>query len=78
MTQEHTIYTPKYISKWGKKWMARCPNCGYEFKIELRCLRCGHTWIPHNPNKIPKVCPNPKCKSPYWNRPRQNKEGMHK
>ena len=28
------------------------------------CKRCGHTWRPRRPNK-PKVCPNPKCKSPY-------------
>ena len=29
----------------------------------LKCLRCGHTWIPRAPKK-PKVCPNLKCKSP--------------
>jgi hypothetical protein len=38
---------------------------------QLKCLRCGHTWIPRN-TKIPKVCPNPKCKSPYWNKSRNN------
>ena len=36
---------------------------------KLRCLRCGHTWIPRTPKK-PKVCPNPKCKSPYWHIPK--------
>lgn len=34
----------------------------------LTCTRCGHTWIP-NRDQPPKVCP--KCKSPYWDRPRQ-------
>ena len=33
----------------------------------LKCLRCGHEWIPNRPVE-PKVCP--KCKSPYWNRPK--------
>lgn len=37
-------------------------------KVQLwgyRCVRCGHEWLPRDP----KVCP--KCKSPYWDRPRQ-------
>ena len=34
----------------------------------LSCTRCGHTWIPRRPEP-PKVCP--KCKSPYWDRPRK-------
>ena len=33
----------------------------------LKCLRCGHIWIPRKP-KEPKVCPN--CNSPYWNKPK--------
>ena len=39
----------------------------------LTCKRCGHTWIPRSTNK-PKNCPNPKCKSPYWNKERQVKK----
>lgn len=40
-----------------------------------QCDRCGHEWIPRNAldrdtDDLPTVCP--KCKSPYWNRPRQN------
>ncbi len=46
------------------------------------CLRCGYEFIPfpeRDPKepylvigmKLPKTCPNPKCKSPYWNKPRQ-------
>jgi hypothetical protein len=33
----------------------------------FRCDRCGHQWIPHNIGHEPRVCPNPKCHSPYWN-----------
>lgn len=32
------------------------------------CERCGHKWVPRE-NEIPRVCP--KCKSPYWNKPRK-------
>jgi len=34
------------------------------------CERCGHEWIPKVKGFAPAVCP--KCKSPYWNRPRQS------
>ena len=37
-----------------------------------RCERCEHEWTPRDESKLPKVCPNPACKSPYWNRPRQS------
>ncbi len=33
----------------------------------LNCLRCGHTWIPRQPNV--RVCPN--CTSAYWDTPRK-------
>ena len=33
----------------------------------LKCLRCGHAWIQRK--EKPKQCP--KCKSPYWNKPRK-------
>jgi predicted Zn-ribbon and HTH transcriptional regulator len=33
------------------------------------CERCGHKWAPRNIKEEPKVCP--KCKSPYWNKPRR-------
>jgi hypothetical protein len=35
----------------------------------FRCERCGHEWAPREPEQAPTVCP--KCKSPYWNRPRK-------
>tara|TARA_Y100000310_G_C20607180_1_gene776139 strand:- start:178 stop:333 length:156 start_codon:yes stop_codon:yes gene_type:complete len=45
-------------------------------KIKLegyKCERCSHEWVPRNKSKEePRVCP--KCKSPYWNRPRKNKK----
>lgn len=34
-----------------------------------RCERCRHEWMPRNWDTTPKVCP--KCKSPYWDRPRK-------
>jgi hypothetical protein len=34
------------------------------------CLRCGKAWWPRSQSK-PKRCPQ--CKSPYWDRPRQEK-----
>jgi len=39
----------------------------------FRCERCEHEWIPRKPwsagEPLPTVCP--KCKSPYWNRPKR-------
>lgn len=34
----------------------------------FQCERCNHTWVPRDEG-LPLVCP--KCKSPYWNKPRQ-------
>lgn len=34
------------------------------------CLRCGKAWWPRSQRK-PKRCP--RCKNPYWDRPRQEK-----
>lgn len=34
-----------------------------------RCERCGHEWVPREAETEPRVCP--KCKSPYWDRPRR-------
>jgi len=41
----------------------------------LKCLRCQHEWIPNRPFE-PKVCP--KCKSPYWNKPKWKQSGKKK
>jgi len=37
---------------------------------QAKCLRCGYTWTLRI--LFPKRCP--KCKSPYWNKPRKGKE----
>jgi DNA-directed RNA polymerase subunit RPC12/RpoP len=39
-----------------------------------RCERCTHEWIPKDAENEPAVCP--KCKSPYWNRPRKTSISM--
>lgn len=39
-----------------------------------RCERCDHEWIPRDAEQEPRVCP--KCKSPYWNRPRKSAAPM--
>ena len=42
--------------------------------IGCRCERCEYEWIPRDLNVEPEACP--KCKSPYWNRPKKHgKEG---
>lgn len=39
-----------------------------------KCERCNHTWIPRETTEgEPLVCP--KCKSPYWNKPRHSITG---
>ncbi len=58
--------------------MVKCPKCGNEFSDgKLKCKRCHYEWYPRDPNIMPKVCPNPECKSPYWDRDRvrNNKKG---
>lgn len=37
-----------------------------------RCERCGWEWVPRVEH-VPRVCP--KCKSPYWDRPRRPAPG---
>lgn len=37
-----------------------------------KCERCGHIWVPRKydtDTQDPVICP--KCKSPYWNKPRK-------
>lgn len=36
---------------------------------DCRCERCGHEWETKE-DQLPLTCP--KCKSPYWNRPRRS------
>lgn len=37
-------------------------------KEGFKCERCGYEWIPHDIKQIPVTCP--KCKSPYWDKPK--------
>ena len=47
--------------------MARVPITVMGF----RCERCAHEWIPRSgADEEPRVCP--KCRSPWWNRPRKS------
>lgn len=36
-----------------------------------RCERCRHEWVPLRSGP-PRVCP--KCKSPYWDKPRRSQD----
>jgi predicted Zn-ribbon and HTH transcriptional regulator len=49
----------------GKVVPSVIPTWGY------RCERCDHEWVPRDKDQEPKVCP--KCKSAYWDTPRQKK-----
>ena len=49
-----------------------CTRCSLPMSHH-RCTRCGHEWRPRDMNTIPGSCP--KCKSPYWNRPRATRRG---
>ena len=40
-------------------------------KKGFKCERCEHEWVPHNIKNKPTVCP--KCKSPYWDKPKKKK-----
>ena len=34
-----------------------------------KCERCEHECVPRKKDEYPNVCP--KCKSPYWDKPRK-------
>jgi predicted Zn-ribbon and HTH transcriptional regulator len=41
-----------------------------EVKVYLyTCERCEYEWVPRIIEDEPRICP--KCKSPYWNKPRR-------
>lgn len=46
-----------------------CPVCG-NLMVTMRCSRCGTKWRVRNMDKLPSICANPKCHTPYWNRER--------
>lgn len=40
-----------------------------EIKVySCKCERCDHEWLTRS-EEVPTVCP--KCKSPYWNKPKK-------
>lgn len=41
---------------------------------ELKCLRCGHEWIPRQ--KEIRICP--RCKSTLWDKPKQRHRILNK
>lgn len=50
-------------SRSGKTLMAKIQLDGY------KCERCDHEWVPRDKTEKPTICP--KCKSPYWDKPRK-------
>jgi len=38
--------------------------------LKCKCERCRHEWITRTKEE-PRVCP--KCKNPYWNKPKKTK-----
>ncbi len=50
--------------------MQRLPPEERSLLPRLKCLRCGHEWIPRSDGP-PRNCPNKKCNSPYWDRERK-------
>ncbi len=34
-----------------------------------KCNRCGYEFYPRH-ETLPQTCPNPRCRSPYWNKNR--------
>lgn len=48
-------------------------SAGYNVTIiGNKCFRCNHAWIPRKRDDKSAVCP--KCKSPYWDKPKKTKK----
>ena len=41
----------------------------------LHCARCGNTWTPMDPERLPKQCPA--CTSVHWNEADYRRPGPH-
>jgi len=39
-----------------------------------KCERCSHVWPRKNDEEKPVTCPNPKCRSVYWDKERKRLE----
>lgn len=55
----------------------QAPHSDHRIKVTgFQCERCRHRWIPRKKTSTPKVCP--KCKSPYWDRPKGQRRRLSK
>jgi len=78
----HPGYSATTKCPTGKAWMSALPSYLHA-KLEpmsqpmarLTCLRCGHQWTPHK-NPHPDRCASPRCRTPYWNQPRQATDAL--
>ena len=63
-----TVLTVKYIFKtYNKRYQFEEDKVVRIKLTTLDCLRCGHNWVPKKTEV--RLCP--KCKSPYWDKPRK-------
>jgi hypothetical protein len=53
------------LTSYGKD----CHNNPVDIPI-YECTRCGARWVGKEGRSKPQTCPNPKCRSPYWDRER--------
>lgn len=47
--------------------VTKCTECGHYKPV--KCERCGHDWTPKKDDV--RVCP--KCQSPWWDTPKEEK-----
>lgn len=64
-----SIYQKVYKEKTYKFIMKEKEvEAGYNILIKgNKCYRCGHEWTQREEEK-PRICP--RCKSPYWDKPK--------
>ena len=51
----------------------------YKVNLEMKvhnCNRCEYEWA--GKLEVPKTCANPKCRTPYWNKPRKRDQSRIK
>lgn len=60
-----------YCERCGYRWTPRGLDQPKESPSEQKRTLSDPGKKPKEVPEAPRTCPNPKCKSPYWNRPRQ-------
>lgn len=71
MTSEQAKYGDTFLEYDARSGAAMSKQAiGLVQLTGARC-RCGHQWLPRDPNDKPRVCP--KCKSPNWDRAKKVK-----